>query len=100
MLKINILGTSFAIESDEPIDYLQTILDMVKERIITIEESFPTTDSLKKAILACFLLAEEVHILKNRQEESHKLNEEESSFVDRMIHRIDETIYPSETSEK
>lgn len=60
MMRIDILGTSFQIESDEEPAYLESILQYYRDRIAEIERSVATGDPLKKAVLAALLVTDEL----------------------------------------
>lgn len=64
-MRIELLGTSFQIQSDESPEYIETILNYYRERVVEIEATVATADPLKKAILAALLVTDELHRLKS-----------------------------------
>ncbi len=61
MMRIELLGTSFQIQSDESPEYISKILNHYRERVSDIESSVATGDPLKKAILAALLVTDELY---------------------------------------
>jgi len=93
-LQIDLLGTSFAIQSDEKDDYLDAIYNHYKNTIVRVEKTSNLTDPLKIAIIAGILAADEYHKekMKNRnQDETLDLSEVEKLAL-KMISRIDQVI--------
>jgi cell division protein ZapA len=60
MMRIELLGTSFQIQSDESPEYVERILSYYRDRVSDIETSVATGDPLKKAILAALLVTDEL----------------------------------------
>jgi len=60
MMRIELLGTSFQIQSDESPEYVERILTYYRDRVSDIETSVATGDPLKKAILAALLVTDEL----------------------------------------
>ncbi len=59
-MRIELLGTSFQIQSDESPEYIEKILNHYSDRVREIESSVATGDPLKKAILAALLVTDEL----------------------------------------
>lgn len=59
-MRIELLGTSFTIHTDEDPERLRDIVDYYKTKVQEIRGSVSTTDSLKIAILAGLLSVDEV----------------------------------------
>lgn len=68
MMRIELLGTSFQIQSDESPEYVERILNHYTERVREIESSVATGDPLKKAILAALLVTDELY---RERDENH-----------------------------
>lgn len=60
MMRVEVLGTSFQIETDEDPAYLSQVLSYFQERVAEIEQTVTTGDPLKKAILAALLVTDEL----------------------------------------
>lgn len=58
-MKIEVLGATFTIQSDQDPAYLREIIDYYKLKIHEVERSVSTPDALKISILAGLLLVDE-----------------------------------------
>lgn len=93
-LQIDLLGTSFAIQADEKPEYLNALYNHYKKTISQIESTSTVSDSLKIAIIAGILLADELYKEKMKRSEqptSTDLAEAEKLALG-MISRIDQAI--------
>ncbi|MDR1317900.1 MAG: cell division protein ZapA [Spirochaetales bacterium] len=63
--KIDILGTSFSVHTDEEPEYLGRIIEYYREKTEEIRRTAPSADALKSAILAGIILADELFKLKD-----------------------------------
>jgi cell division protein ZapA len=93
-LQIDVLGTSFAIQADEKPEYLNALYNHYKKTITQIESSSNLTDSLKVAIIAGILLADELYkekMKRSEQPSSIDLAEAEKLALG-MISRIEQVI--------
>lgn len=100
MTRIELLGTSFQIQSDESPEYLERLLRHYGDRVDEIERSVSTGDPLKKAILAALLVTDELFRADtgtDRRVESIGPEEVEEigSIADRLIDQINQVL-PSE----
>ncbi len=96
MTRIELLGTSFQIQSDESPEYIDTLLTYYKSRVQEIEGSVATGDPLKKAILAALLVTDELFRERETvQTDGSGVNDELSSIADRIIGEI-ERVLPQE----
>lgn len=59
--KVQILGSSFTIQTDEDPEYFELLLAYIKKKTNEIESSVGVKDPLKTAILTCLTLADEIH---------------------------------------
>jgi len=64
-MKIDVLGTSFTVQSDQDPSYLRDVTDFYKQKIAEIQRSVTTTDPLKIAILSGMLIVDEFFKMKN-----------------------------------
>lgn len=99
MTRIELLGTSFQIQSDESPEYLQKLLNHFGNRIDEIEQSVATGDPLKKAILAALLVTDELFRSETRTENSPNTAaapsaeiEEIGAITERIIRQIDQVL--------
>ena len=97
-LQIDLLGTSFALEADQPAEYLQSIYKHYKKVVSEVQQTSGVNDSLRIAIIAGILLSDEV------SKERLNLNTQETVMQDKtevlieqstkkMIEDIDSIIY-------
>lgn len=93
VFNVNLLGTSFAIQTDQEETYLKELLRFYQDRIEEIEKSGSTKDPLRIAILAGLLTADELF---REQKKSGGLNTsaeiEIERITDRIIERIDKSL--------
>lgn len=60
MVRVDLLGTTFAVESDERPEYVQELVDYFAARVREIERTVKTPDTVKQAILAALLVTDEL----------------------------------------
>jgi hypothetical protein len=89
-LRLDLLGTSFFITTDEDPVYLQEILDQYRTVITGIQENIGLKDPLNTAILTGFLLCDEVHKLRNRGKPPEE--DEAERLTLNLIARIDKAL--------
>ncbi|SRR5258708_2523469 len=68
-LKVEIYNQTYNIRGDGNNDYVERLATFVDEKMREIASSTLTVDSLRVAILAALNIADELHQLRNRQEE-------------------------------
>jgi cell division protein ZapA (FtsZ GTPase activity inhibitor) len=91
MMRIDLLGVSFQIQSDEDPEYVEKILGYYRDRIQEIEDTVATGDPLKKAILAALLVTDE--LFRCREEKTDPtLTGEVEAITRRLLERIDDAL--------
>jgi cell division protein ZapA (FtsZ GTPase activity inhibitor) len=89
-MKIDVLGTSFVIQSDQDPSYLRDIVDFLKSKVLEIQQSVTTTDPLKISILAAMLVIDEYFKFKAGQAPASTLEElEAANIAQRLIRELD-----------
>lgn len=83
-MKIELLGTSFSIHTDEDAAHLQDIVDYLKTKIQEVRGSVTTGDPLKIAILSALLATDE--LFKEREKSRKDLGE--TRQVEEITQRI------------
>ncbi len=83
-MKIELLGTSFSIQTDEDPQNLQDIVDYLKTKIQEIRSSVSTSDALKVSILAALLVTDELF----KERAATRLNASEAEQVQEITQRI------------
>ncbi len=99
-MRIELLGASFQIQSDESPEYIKRILAHYIERVDEIEATVATGDPLKKAILAALLVTDELFREREQGRSPASLAPEDAAEIERittrLIERIDSTLPDSE----
>jgi cell division protein ZapA (FtsZ GTPase activity inhibitor) len=70
-MRIELLGTSFTIHTDEDPERVRDLVDYYKTKVQEIQGSVSTSDPLKIAILAGLLSADEVFKARDKLEAAH-----------------------------
>lgn len=63
-MRISLLGTTFSIKVDEEPEYVSDLVEMISQKLKNVENSLPTKDPLKTAIITCLLLSDELEKVK------------------------------------
>ena len=85
--RINILGEDFIIKTDKSEEYVNSILDLFKSKLDMINIMTGKQNSLRAAILAGLLLAEE-----NIELDASRDEEEITAITTKLIEDLDEII--------
>jgi cell division protein ZapA (FtsZ GTPase activity inhibitor) len=94
-LRLDILGTSFSITTDEDAAYLEEILDYYRAVVEKTQNISTLKDPLKIAVLAGFLLCDEIRKLRDRNDSEGKdvtEAKEAEELTLNLIARIDEAL--------
>ena len=93
-IPIHVLGTSFTIQTDESPDYVGGLVDYVTDKINALGKSVSTKDTLRLAVLASILIADE--LFKERQKPASSVAtidaERIGYLTDDMIARLDNAL--------
>ena len=90
-LRIEVLGTSFTIQSDESAEHLSRLSSYVKAKIEEVKSRYTFADPLTVALLAALNIADDM--FKSREgREVPGTGEEISSVAERLINRIDDEL--------
>lgn len=93
MIRVELLGTSFQVDSDSSEDYLASLVAYLEGRIAEVEQMTGTRDPLKTAILAALLTADD--LFQARASNLPERDAEEISRITRaLIERIDANLPP------
>ena len=88
-LRIEVLGTSFVIQSSESSDHLARLSSYVKARIEEVKGRYSFADPLTIAVLTALNIADE--LFKTREGHDPQ-GEEIESVAERLINRMDEEL--------
>ena len=94
-VQVTILGTSFAVKTDEDPEYLHNLISYLAEKVKEIEQSVVSKDPLRVSILAGMLIADE--LFKEREKHSRtaeesKVDEAVSQLTSEIIQRLDQNL--------
>jgi len=88
-LCLDILGTSFTITADEDESYLQKVLSQYRTAVENTQSISGINDPLNVAVLAGFLLCDEVNKIRHQLEEfSGKAGSEDREMLERTLRLI------------
>ncbi|RKX78664.1 MAG: cell division protein ZapA [Spirochaetes bacterium] len=95
-IRIQFLGASFTIQSDEDQEYMNRVLSYFKENVDKIQRTLNVKDPLKSSILSGLFITDELFKERERTRDRLKFNIEEYSeageIAHRIIKRIDESL--------
>lgn len=92
-LKIDILGTSFAIQSNENDEYLQKLLKYFKQISNNVEQNSNLSNPTQVAILSGILICDELYKEKEKNIKIEKnLSKNETTDADRITEELIEKI--------
>jgi cell division protein ZapA len=84
-VEIHILGQRYTVKGDASEEYIQQLAAYVQEKIKEVYDSSPNITPLKASILAAITIADELHKLKNEQEDITKSIEEKTVALTRLF---------------
>lgn len=89
-MRIELLGASFQIQSDESPEYIEQLLEHFRSRVDQIEQTVATGDPLKKSILAALLVTDELFSERRHRDAtgSVRIAPEEAHEIERITSRI------------
>ena len=89
-LKVDLLGASFTIQSDESTEHLNRLAGYVKSRIEEVRNRYPFAEPLTVAVLAALNIADEMFRVREGREPSEA--SEIDTVAERLIGRIDDDL--------
>ncbi len=89
--KIDLLGTSFILHSDESSAYIQHLCELIEGRVQEIQKEVSCNDALKLSIMSALLLS---HELLEERKKNTQLNIDTTSSASKLISLLDEAIDP------
>lgn len=103
IVKIDLLGVSFTVQTDESIDYMESLIMRLRERFDALKASVRVADPLKLSILTNITLLDELLRERSRQGEGGRgappggADEELSRVAARLIAVIDQSLDPADS---
>ena len=89
--RIEVLGTSFVIQSDESAEHLARLSSYVKARIEEVKARYAFADPLTVSVLAALNIADDMFKSREGREPAGS-GEEVASVAERLISRIDDEL--------
>jgi cell division protein ZapA (FtsZ GTPase activity inhibitor) len=92
---VDLVGPTFAIHTDESLDYMQSLVARLRERLAAVKSSTKVSDPLKLTILLCVTLMDELvrERSKGGEDKLEAVREEELSAVAaRLIADLDKSL--------
>jgi len=84
-IEVYILGQKYTIKGDAPEEYIRRLAEFVTGKIKEVSDASPTITPLKATILAAVNIADELHKLKNEQEDVARSIEEKTVALTRLF---------------
>lgn len=98
VFNIDLLGPTFAIQTDESLDYMQSLVLRLRERLASLKGSTKVTDPLRLSILLNITLMDELQRAKDRSLESglepDSGEDDFSAIAARLIADLDRSLEP------
>lgn len=96
-LKIELLGASFTIQTDETREYMESILAYIRRRAEEVQRTTRVTDSLKTSILTSVYIVDELFRERSGAANRNPDPDEIGEAADRLIERLDRALSDLET---
>jgi cell division protein ZapA len=90
-LRVDVLGSSFVIQSEESTEHLNRLSAYVKARIEDVRKRYPFAEPLTVAVLAALNVADEMFKVIEGREPAQSADEV-SNVAEKLISRIDDDL--------
>ena len=84
-VEVYILGQKYTIKGDAPEEYIQQLANYVQEKIKEVYNNSPSITPVKASILAAITIADELHRLRNEEDNLTKSIEEKAVELTRLF---------------
>jgi cell division protein ZapA len=84
-VEVYILGQKYTIKGDAPEEYIQQLANYVQDKIKEVYNNSPSITPVKASILAAITIADELHRLRNEEENLTKSIEEKTVELTRLF---------------
>ena len=84
-VEVYILGQKYTIKGDASEEYIQQLANYVQDKIKEVYNNSPSITPVKASILAAITIADELHRLRNEQENLTKSIEEKAVELTRLF---------------
>lgn len=98
LIDIDLLGSSFSIQTDESREYMEALVAELERRLEALKASTRVADPLKLSILANITLLDELAAARKRagSPAGDPASDELGRLADRLIGSLDESLGPPE----
>lgn len=84
-VEIYILGQKYALKGEEPKEHLEKLAELIEDKIKEVCEKHPNITPTKALILTIFTMADELHKLKEEQEEIARHLERKAAMLSGLL---------------
>lgn len=96
---VDLIGPTFAIQTDESLDYMQSLVMRLRERLGALKGSTRVSDPLRLSVLLCITLMDELQRLRERSVGGEPAiaggaEEDFAAIAARLIADLDRTLEP------
>ncbi len=88
-MKIELLGASFVVETDEDPEHLKDLVNYLQTKIQEVRSSVSTNDALKLAILAALLTTDELFKERATQRKQSADSQQVEEITQRILHELE-----------
>jgi cell division protein ZapA len=96
VFNVDLIGPTFTIQTDESLDYMQSLVLRLKERLESLRQSTRVTDPLRLSVLLNITLMDELQRAREKSLEGgvpiDACDEEFSSIAARLIASLDKSL--------
>jgi cell division protein ZapA (FtsZ GTPase activity inhibitor) len=95
VFNVDLLGPVFSIQTDESLDYMQSLVMRLRERIASLKESTRVSDPLRISILLNITLMDELQRARTRSVKEGSVPEDDETFAEiaaRLIADLDRSL--------
>lgn len=105
-MKIELLGTSFTIQTDEDPAYLERVVDYYRKKVFEIQSGVRNADTLKIAILSGLLAVDELFKAQNKAaldgssvQDEERIYREAEAITSRLLESLDTVLNESDSGQ-
>ncbi|TVQ39888.1 MAG: cell division protein ZapA [Spirochaetaceae bacterium] len=91
-MKIELLGASFVVQTDEDPEHLKDLVDYLKTKIQEVRSSVSTTDPLKLAILSALLTTDELFKERTLQRRQLADSQQVEEITQRILDQLESSL--------
>jgi cell division protein ZapA (FtsZ GTPase activity inhibitor) len=92
IFNVDLIGPTFTIQTDESLDYMQSLVLRLREKLGALKESTKVSDPLRLSVLLNITLMDE--LLRAREKSLEGGEEDFSAIASRLIADLDRSLEP------